>query len=105
VVFAGGGARSELWTRIHADVLGRPVQRLRVPGTAALGAALLGAVAAGVHPSVHAAAAAAVAVERTVEPDPAALGRYDALLDVSTAAHQVLADVHARLASWRSAWA
>jgi xylulokinase len=104
VVFAGGGARSELWTRIHADVLGRPVQRLRVPGTAALGAALLGAVAAGVHPSVPAAAAAAVAVERTIEPDPASSGRYDPLFDVSTAAHQALGDVHARLASWRSAW-
>lgn len=46
--FIGGGARSELWTRIFADALGRPVLSVRQPLEANLrGAGLIALVALG----------------------------------------------------------
>lgn len=67
---SGGGARSELWLRIVASVLGVPLERTEVEEGAAFGAALLGGVAAGVFADVHEAVAATVRVRDTVEPDP-----------------------------------
>jgi xylulokinase len=43
----GGGAASETWMQIKADVTGRPVRRVLVPEATAHGAALLAGVAAG----------------------------------------------------------
>ena len=44
----GGGARSDLWCQIHADVLDRPVERVADPESAILrGAALLAGVSLG----------------------------------------------------------
>jgi xylulokinase len=65
---SGGGARSELWTRIVASVLGIPLERTAVEEGAAYGAALLGGVAAGEFRDVHEAVAACVRVRETVEP-------------------------------------
>ncbi len=83
---SGGGARSELWLRIVASVLGLPLERTAVEEGAAFGAALLGGVAAGVFGSAEEAVAACVRVRDVVEPDPAwteayrdAYGRYRAL--------------------------
>jgi xylulokinase len=46
--FIGGGARSDLWCQIFADVLDRPIARVAQPLEANLrGAALLGFVALG----------------------------------------------------------
>jgi len=56
VVAMGGGARNEHWCQIIADVTGKPVYRAAAPEAAALGAAVLAAAAAGLHPSVSAAA-------------------------------------------------
>ena len=66
---SGGGARSELWLRIVASVLGIPLERTAVEEGAAYGAALLGGVAAGVFADAHEAVAACVRVRDTVEPD------------------------------------
>jgi xylulokinase len=68
---SGGGARSELWLKIVASVLERPLQRVAVDEGAAFGAALLGGVAAGVWPDVHAAVEATVRPHsETVDPVP-----------------------------------
>ena len=77
----GGGTRSALWNRIRADVLQRPLEVLRFQETAALGAALMAGVGAGVYDSEAAAVAAAIgtrAVDR-VEPDPSRAAVYDRL--------------------------
>jgi xylulokinase len=68
---SGGGARSALWLRIVASVLGMPLERTAVEEGAAYGAALLGGVAGGVFNDVHEAVAACVRVRDTIEPDPA----------------------------------
>jgi xylulokinase len=74
---SGGGARSELWLRIVASVLGLPLERTAVEEGAAYGAALLGGVAGGVFADVHEAVAACVRVRGTVEPDPAWQEAYE----------------------------
>jgi xylulokinase len=67
---SGGGARSELWLRIVASVLGLPLQRTVVEEGAAYGAALLGGVAAGVYRDVPEAVAACIRVRDEIEPHP-----------------------------------
>jgi xylulokinase len=67
---SGGGARSALWLRIVASVLGLPLERTAVEEGAAYGAALLGGVAAGVFADAHEAVAGCVRVRDRVEPDP-----------------------------------
>ncbi len=58
----GGGARSDVWNQIKADVLGVPFQRLRRSEFATWGAALLAGRAAGIFDDLAAAAT------RTTEP-------------------------------------
>src|SRR5438067_1412523 len=67
---SGGGARSELWLRILASVLGLPIQRAATDEGSAFGAALLCGVAAGVFRDVHEAVATCVRLLDAVEPDP-----------------------------------
>jgi xylulokinase len=45
----GGGGRVAVWVQIKADLLGRPLHVLDIEESVALGAALLGGVAAGVY--------------------------------------------------------
>lgn len=54
-VVVGGGARSPLFGQVVADVMERPVELAPSADTTLLGAAMLGAVGAGLHASVAAA--------------------------------------------------
>jgi xylulokinase len=74
---SGGGARSELWLRIVASVLGLPLERTEAEEGAAYGAALLGGVASGVFADAHEAVAACVRVRDRIEPDAGWQARYD----------------------------
>ena len=67
---SGGGARSDLWLRIVASVLGISLECTAVEEGAAYGAALLGGVAGGVFADVQEAVAACVRVRDTVEEAP-----------------------------------
>ena len=67
---SGGGARSELWTQIVASILELPLERVAVDEGAAFGAAILGGVAGGVWPDVHAGVQATVRPRDPVEPVP-----------------------------------
>jgi xylulokinase len=73
---SGGGARGELWPAIFASALDLPLTRVTVDEGAALGAALLGGVAAGMWADTQEAVAAAVRTGETVEPDPAWVAVY-----------------------------
>jgi xylulokinase len=65
----GGGAKSDLWTQIQSDVYGKLISTLRVSECTTFGAAILGAVAAGVFHSVKEAVEALVHTRSTIEPD------------------------------------
>jgi xylulokinase len=74
---SGGGARSELWLRIVASVLGVPLERTMVEEGAAFGAALLGGIAAGAFAGVDEAVNACVRVRDRIEPDAAWRDAYE----------------------------
>jgi xylulokinase len=65
----GGGARSELWNEIKADVAGKPLLTLNLTETACLGAAILAGVGIGIFPSLEAACERMVRVKRRFLPD------------------------------------
>jgi xylulokinase len=67
---SGGGARSTLWLRIVAAVLGLPLELTESEEGSAFGAALLAGVKAGVFADAADAASRCVRVRDRVEPDP-----------------------------------
>ena len=81
MVAAGGPTKSPLWMQIHADVSNVPITLTTVPDGPALGSAILGAVAAGLFPSVQSAAEQMVHVRARIEPDPAMHEAYKFYVD------------------------
>ena len=79
-VVCGGGARSDLWVRLLADVTALPLRVPAVVEAGVLGAAILGGVAAGAH-TLEGGRAAMVGPARPVAPDPGAAARYGALFE------------------------
>ena len=72
----GGGARSESWAGMVADIADARVTIPDEGETGALGAALCAGIAAGVYPDIEAALDRAVGISRTYDPDPDATARY-----------------------------
>ncbi len=66
---SGGGARSELWLKIVASVLGLPLERTESEEGSAFGAALLAGVKAGVFANAEEAVTRCVRVRDRIEPD------------------------------------
>jgi sugar (pentulose or hexulose) kinase len=75
----GGGARSEAWLAIKADIIGAPILTLVCPERACLGAAVFAAVAAGWYANATEAARAMVRPGREFAPDAARHAAYHAL--------------------------
>lgn len=73
----GGGAKSPLWCKMMANVLGIKVDLLESEEGPAMGGAMLAAVACGEYPTVEAAAQAIVHVVDTIEPDPELTEKYE----------------------------
>lgn len=65
----GGGARSDIWCQIRADVSARPADVLAEGDASAIGAGLLAAVAAGISPDITTASSAVCHKLREVAPD------------------------------------
>ena len=77
VRLAGGAARSGVWTKMFADILGLPVETVDVNETGALGCAIAAAAATGAYPSLEAAGRAMCPIGRRVTPDMEAHRAYD----------------------------
>jgi xylulokinase len=87
---SGGGARSELWLRIVASVLGLPLERTEAEEGAAYGAALLAGVHGGVFADVHEAVASCVRVRDRIEPDREWQRAYESCYDRFTLLYPTL---------------
>ena len=74
----GGGAKSPLWRRIFANVLGIPLDMVKTEQGPGYGAAMLAMVGCGAFASVQAAADALVEVASTTEPDAELTAKYQA---------------------------
>jgi xylulokinase len=78
LTIVGGGAKGPLWRQIKADVTGLPVRVPTSVETTATGAAILAAVASGLHASVADAVKAFVAYRpEEHQPDPERHGVYE----------------------------
>ncbi len=92
----GGGARSDLWCQIFADVLGRTIEQVADPVNAnARGAGLLAAVALGELTFDQ--VPDRVRVARSYEPDPAHQDLYDKLFREFTGLYRRNRKAYARL--------
>ncbi len=94
----GGGARGRFWNQLIADIYGMPVQRLAILEEAtSMGAALTGGVGIGLYPDFSMAEQMNEVVE-IIEPDPAAVAAYEAILPTFEAAYQALVPLYDLLA-------
>ncbi|MBC8104383.1 MAG: FGGY-family carbohydrate kinase [Cytophagales bacterium] len=78
ILAAGGGTKNPLWLRQHADATGLAVVLGGESESVLLGAAILGAVAGGAHPSVTAAMRAMSRAGETTPPNPAVRRYHEA---------------------------
>jgi len=82
--FVGGGAKSEVWCQIIADVTGRVIETIENPQDAgAVGAAVICGVGLGVIPSFQA-AHSFIPVKKTYRPRPEYRATYNTGYDVFT---------------------
>lgn len=94
--FIGGGANSDVWCQILADVLDRRIRQVADPITAnARGVAFLAAIALG-HLSVDQ-VAQRVRIKREYEPNPEHRGVYDELFKEFVRLYKALAPTYRRL--------
>lgn len=73
----GGGAKSPLWKKMIANILGIKVDVIETEEGPGYGAAMLAAVACGEYASVEEAAAKLVKTVDTIEPDPELTAKYE----------------------------
>jgi xylulokinase len=74
---SGGGAASDIWCQIRADILGRPIRRMKIRDAGVLGAALMAGTGVKVFESLSEAAKTIVAVDRVFEPSPIERDRHE----------------------------
>jgi xylulokinase len=99
----GGGATSDLWLQLQADVYGATVHRLAIEEGAAYGAALLGHVAAGTFADVDEATAVVRTLDEVTEPDPKRVDVYEETYEVYRTLYGTLREDMHRLAELASA--
>jgi xylulokinase len=109
----GGGARSDLWLQLKADITGIPVVVPRITEAACWGAALLAGAGAGCFPSTalrqgsgqgsgHRSSAAQAAeemlqLERRFEPDLERMARYETRYALYREVYPAVTTIHHRL--------
>ena len=98
LAFIGGGANSELWSQIHADVLGREMRQMAQPRLANVrGAGLLVLLALGQLTAEE--IPGLVEVAGRFAPDPSAANEYDLLFEQFTALYKQNKGIYRRLNS------
>lgn len=96
VYLSGGGAKSDLWTRIVASVLELPIKRLSVDEGPSFGAAALALVGGGFWNSPAEVADATLSIRDEVRPDPEWSRIYADVRERYRALYPALASEYAR---------
>lgn len=96
LAFIGGGAKSAVWSQIHADVLGRTIRQVAEPQQANVrGAAFIAFVALGLADADDLARRVPVAAE--YQPNPRNRARYDELYAAFRGFYKRTRGIYARL--------
>lgn len=91
----GGGAKSDFWLQLKADMYNRPVVRLEVAEAASLGMAIAAGLGAGIYEGAREAADALIAPKKRFTPDPNRARYYEEMLET-------YADLYPRLKRWQT---
>ena len=94
----GGGARSPFWRQMMADVFALPVQTVKNTEGPALGAAILGGVAAGMYADIPSACAALIRENASQLPDVQRHVDYEKYYDLYVSLYPALKDAYRALA-------
>ncbi|MBR5626793.1 MAG: xylulokinase, partial [Thermoguttaceae bacterium] len=76
---SGGGSKSPFWRQIQADLFGQKVVTINASEGPAYGVALLAAVGGGEYQGIEEACDATISVVDSLQPNPEAQKKYDAL--------------------------
>jgi xylulokinase len=87
---SGGGARSEVWRQIQADIFGYPLSVMAADEGPALGVALLAGVGAGLYKTVEEACSTVVKISGTTSTQPGSVAKYEKYYDVYRALYPAL---------------
>lgn len=98
----GGGAKSERWVRILANVLGIPLERLQSEQGPGYGAAILAMVGCGEYLDANLAAEALVHVDSTIYPDPEKAEKYQRRYEIFKKIYPGLKETFSALAAERN---
>ena len=93
----GWRGASPLWLQIKADVLQKPVQTVQVEEAACLGAAILGAVTAGVYPTIASAVSQMVRYRDVLRPDSTHCQVYQQRYEDYVALYNLLTPMFTRI--------
>jgi xylulokinase len=96
-VATGGGAKSDQWLQLKADIFGVPFVRPRVTEASVLGAAILAGIAAGLFRHPAEGVKQFVKADRVFEPDPVRHRIYQEKLEAYRELFPLLKDFLARL--------
>jgi xylulokinase len=98
----GGGAKSDAWMQIKADIIGKPIVAMEVSEAAGMGAAMLAAVGSGALASLGEAVAAWVRPKRVFEPAPDRTAAYTQRYATYSKLYQTLRPIGQEIAQWRA---
>ncbi|NLW86224.1 MAG: xylulokinase [Planctomycetes bacterium] len=95
---SGGGARSEFWRQLQANIYGSACVTINAQEGPAYGAAILAAVGTGRYASVKEACSAAISITRIIKPQPALRRVYHRYYEQYRRLYPALKDEFARIA-------
>jgi len=95
VRLGGGGARSEIWRQIQADVYAHVAKTVEAEEGAAYGAALLAGVGAGAWATVDEACDSVVRIKAAAEPNPRAVAVLEKQFQMFRQVYPALRSLHA----------
>lgn len=93
----GGGARSELWLQLKADITGIQVVVPHVTEAACWGAAILGGIGAGCFADIGTASQATLKLETRYAPHESRQAAFNVLYDQYRQVYPAVRDIHHRL--------
>jgi xylulokinase len=94
----GGGARSDLWSQIKADIYKKPVYTFEASEGGILGSAILAGVGVGVYADTRAGAEQCLRVDKAFQPNPSRAARYDHLYELFKEVHDRMQEPFDKLA-------
>ncbi|SHH86136.1 FGGY-family carbohydrate kinase [Clostridium grantii] len=89
----GGGASSEIWLQIKADILKKPVISLGAAQSGTLGSIMLAGLACGIYTSMEEAEKVFVKLKKTYVPNECMSKKYDEIYEKYTKAYDLIKNI------------